>query len=795
MFFPEATTPLAEKPTTSPVKFFIHHVSHSPQQHHSPHVIDLKQHTSPFWENIQTVKPEISKTPRYHFYHEPTPEKIGLIAPVLKSPKSSRSHHWQSLAENINEKKENFQHNLAEAKNDLFRWIKRRFPLKRLAIAATALLAVAIIPTGVRTYYHELRNTTDKIADSSTAGFLALQESTSAILAAELPSAQKSLVNALENFDTAVSEMQNNHQILQKIATLIPLLGTEVQSRQKLITAGQKMAMGNTYLLKGISESQANPELNLTDRLAIIIAHLQAALPNYEKALADFNQVEINSLPFEYQEAFGDFKTLFTSLVGDFRKLSALGSSLQEIFGGQGLRRYLLVFQNPHEIRPTGGFMGSFAIMEIKDGQIIKMEVPTGGSYDLQGQLNEYLEPPAPLLIANRRWEFQDANWFPDFPASSEKILWFYQHARDYTADGVIAINATVLERLLSIVGPLTDAKRNITLTADNAVSTLQKIVENGPEKQERKPKQILADLAPQFISYFQNFQPTNAMPILVNLEEALEQKEIQVYFTAPQTEATVKSLGWGGQILPTGELQDYIMVVNSNIRGQKSDAQIKQTISHQAVIAEGGSIIDTVLIKREHTGSAGEKLYGQVNIDYLRLYVPLGSQLISASGFTWPDEASFKAPENYYKKDATLQQLEKEVGIHTESGTRITEEFNKTAFGNWVITEPGQISQVQFTYRLPFKATVTKNARPTESWKNIFVSGERKNIRYQLVAQKQSGVESELESQIIFPTSWESIWREGSNLTLAANGALISPMILSRDMVWSLIVQDKTTN
>ncbi len=696
------------------------------------------------------------------------------------------------MTEDLNEKKENFQHNLSETKNNFFHWVKKHFPLKRLAIASIILLAVTVVPTGARTYYHELRNTTDKISDSSTAGFLALQESTGAILASEIPSAQKSLVHALENFDIAVDVMQNNHQVLQKIAALIPLLGAEVQSRQKLITAGQKMALGNTYLLKGISESQANLELNLTDRLAIILVHLQAALPNYEKVLTDFNQVETNSLPFEYQEAFSDFKVLFTSLVSDFRKLSVLGSSLQEIFGQHGLRRYLLVFQNPHEIRPTGGFMGSFAIMEIKDGEIIKMEVPAGGSYDLQGQLNEYLEPPAPLLIANRRWEFQDANWFPDFPASAEKMLWFYQHARNYTADGVIAINATVLERLLSIVGPLTDEKRDITLTADNAIATIQKIVEKGPEKQAQKPKQILADLAPQFVDYFQNFQPANAMPILVNLEEALEQKEIQVYFTAPQTETTVKSLGWGGQILPTGESQDYILVINSNIRGQKSDAQIKQTISHQAVVDEDGYITDTVLIKREHTGSAGEKLYGQVNVDYLRLYVPLGSQLISANGFTWPDEASFKAPEKYYKKDATLQQLEKEVGIHIESGTRITEEFSKTAFGNWVITEPGQTSQVQFTYRLPFKAIVTRDTHPAESWKNVFINGERKNIHYQLVAQKQSGVESELESQIIFPAGWEPIWREGPNLSLASNGALIPAMTLSRDTVWSLIMQNK---
>lgn len=788
-----------------PVKFFIHHVQD--QHHHSPHVVDLKTHTSTSWQGIQSNKPEQSKNPEYHFYHtpayhEPKPEIIEpAIAPVkihtapppkIKPLKIPRLPIWPRIKTAVQETEKSIYVHIAELQHHFITWLKRTFLIKRLLTFVVISVLIAIIPLQARSYYRDLKFTTDKIANNSTAGFLALQESTSAIFQSQLPTAQKSLVSALENFDSAVSEMQNNHQVLQKMASVIPLLNSEVKSRQNLITAGQKIALGNTYLLKGLSDSQADTNLTLTDRLAIILVHLKASLPNYEKALDDFKEVNVDSLPFEYQKDFEDFRTLFTSLVGDFKNLSMLGSSLQEIFGGKGTRRYLLVFQNPYEIRPTGGFMGSFAIMDIKDGKILKIEIPPGGSYDLQGQLNEYVEPPAPLLLSNKRWEFQDSNWFPDFPTSADKMLWFYQHARNYTADGVIAINATVLERLLSIIGPITDTKRGLNITSDNALSTIQKVVEEGPEKKEKKPKQILADLAPQFIEYFQNIQPSAAMPILVNLEEALAQKEIQAYFTEPATENTVQSLGWGGQVLPIKEFQDYLLAINANIQGQKSDAQIKQTIVHQAVVSTDGTITDTVLIRREHTGIAGEKLYGQTNIDYIRLYVPLGSQLISASGFTWPNEASFKAPETYYKKDITLQQTEKEFGFDKESGTRITSEFSKTVFGNWIITEPGETSEVQFTYILPFKAIETENKTPTDSWKNIFISTDKKITRYQLIAQKQSGIDSAFESQIIFPENWEPIWREGENIKTASNGATITNVNLKKDLVWSLIMKNK---
>ena len=54
------------------------------------------------------------------------------------------------------------------------------------------------------------------------------------------------------------------------------------------------------------------------------------------------------------------FRILFNAFVGDLENIARLNGAVQEIFGGEGLRRYLLVFQNPAELRPTGGFMGSF---------------------------------------------------------------------------------------------------------------------------------------------------------------------------------------------------------------------------------------------------------------------------------------------------------------------------------------------------------------------------------------------------------------------------------------------------
>ncbi len=836
------------QPPKTGLNFYIHHVAHEP--HQSPHVLDLKKPKIDLLEKIASFAPNETES-LYHSYHQSKPEaptkttaekpnrvfpcqtplakpSIPVSPPVESTINVHRHTNWVDTDEQFTPHEVVFRDsipatNVFEHNNELpsvqpvkkhieFKplsgravtiiqnWITttvtntlHNLPWKKIAFAIAALALILIAPFQANSYYRNVRLTTEKIASDGRTGFMSLQESTAAILHADINGAQNSLNTALNKFAGAIDTMETKHQWLQKMTSAIPMIGNEVTSRQQLILAGQKIALGNTYLIKGLSESQKENNGKMTDRLDLVIKHLDAALPNYHAALKDLGTVDEDTLPLEYQAPFKDFKVLFTTVLDDLQNLSELGKTVKEIFGGQGLRRYLLVFQNPSELRPTGGFVGSFALLEVRDGKIINMSIPPGGSYDLKGQLSERLEPPTPLLLINDKWQFQDSNWYPDFPKSAQKMMWFYRKSREITVDGVVAINASVLERLLGIIGPIQDEKRDITISADNALDTIQQEVESTSTRATKKPKQIIADLAPQFLEYFQNIKPEYIVPILTNLQDALRQKDIQAYFTDYDTEQTIKKYGWGGEIADTNSEQDYLMVVNTNIGGQKSDARINQTISHQAVINDDGSITDTVIITRAHTGNTNEDLYGVNNVDYLRIYVPANSELIEASGFTWPDESHFRAPDKWAKKDADLAQIEKETSIDNKSGTRITNEFGKTAFGNWVITEPGQTTQVHFVYRLPFKAKIYSADTPAAGWQNLFLGNELKTaLKYQLVTQNQSGANSTFESQIILPTGWQPIWQDGHNIKIAANGVAIENMNLDKDYIWSLLAQNK---
>jgi hypothetical protein len=319
-------------------------------------------------------------------------------------------------------------------------------------------------------------------------------------------------------------------------------------------------------------------------------------------------------------------------------------------------------------------------------------------------------------------------------------------------------------------------------------------------DKSLNQPKAVLGDLSTQFFEKFKKIDATSAVFLLSELQTALTQKEIQVFFADKQLQKHFQDFGWTGEITPGLVNQDYLLVVNANLNGQKSDAKIQQQIEHQAVIQADGTVVDTVIIERTHNGLPGEAFYGANNVSYIRIYVPEGAELLSAGGFSFPPEDAFHVPEAWYKNDADLAQLEQEVTIDKQTGTHITKEFNKTAFGNWTMVAPGQTTKVYFTYRLPFKLLVNQSeynnqdSLLAEVWRPLskFLVGKNREVsKYSLAVQKQSGSNSNFSTRIIYPEGWTPLWQANEKMNLAVNGGEYGGELLD-DELFGLVMEKK---
>lgn len=659
----------------------------------------------------------------------------------------------------------------------------------RLRGALIALIICAILPFPAVGYYRQVREDSAHIVSHSTDAFLSLQSSTVAALHTNVGQASTDLTSALESFATARQLVEEKHGALISLVKLLPGIGSEVQTRESILVAGHNIAMGNTYLIKGISDAQQAGELPLTDRVATFVNHLRGALPSYDAALEELAKVDVSTLPTDAQETFVELRVLFGAFINDMHDTVSLVDSLSEVLGGEGLRSYLIVGQNSDELRPTGGFMGSMALVSVQGGKIVRFEVPKGGTYDIQGQIQTSVKPPLPLQMINKRWELQDANWYPDFPASAEKIISVYEEARRETVDGVIAVNARVLERLLAVLGPV--ALEGEMVGESAIIDTLSASIKEKRVAQSAEPKAVLGDLVGELQSALTRSDATDIVQLLLTLSTSLSEKDIQIYAKDTTIQKQVASFGWAGVLQQVSPKQDYLSVNVSNIGGGKSDAFIDQQVSYDVAVTGQGKVFGMVSITRSYMTEGVDVSESVPNIAYVRAYVPYGATLVSASGFDFPSEEMFSAPESWYITDDVLSAVEKEIGFDSQSGTRITHEFGKTVFGNWMFVSPGEQKQVTLVYELPFTLFDQSNDASSFSVSALFGGRATPSAGYSLVLQKQSGIESPVDVSIVYPKEWSPLWRSDDTIDLARNGALFSTA-LDTDQTIGVVFEKK---
>lgn len=651
------------------------------------------------------------------------------------------------------------------------------------AIAMTCMVVVIVMGSLV---VQDVKAKSEKIAHHAAYAYDKLQSSTKAAFVADAHTAAADLADALTAFAQADEIVDQEHTLLQSVVSVLPVVGPQLEGRKQLLQAGQHIALGNSYLIKGVGQLQTD-KLSQTDRLQIIGDHLRAAKPQYAEAMQAFASVSPAVIPTNQQQVFDEFRVLFAAFVDDLDELADVMDGLSLMLGSDDFKRYLVVFQNERELRATGGFVGSFAVCDVQKGKFFGCDIPGGGSYDLKGQLSEHVKPPAPLQLVNGRWEFQDANWWSDFEASAKKMMWFYEKSRETTVDGVIAVNGDMLERFLDVVGPIVNEEFSVALNTENALETIQEKVELDYDKEENKPKKIIGSLAEQFVSQLNTLETRDFMKLLAAMHDGANNKDVQLYMRDARVQKRFASFGWTGNILPTQVGQDYLHVVSANIQGQKSDEKIHQDVEHTAYVQPDGTVIAKTTLRKEHTGRPGEQFYGGQNISYVRMYVPEGSVMLEGSGFSYPPEEAFHVPESWYKDDPDIAIHERDEEIHLNTGTRITKQFGKTVFGNWMIAQPGQVEEVSITYQLPFRVALPDGSGKT--WYEEVLDHASEGSRYTFVAQSQSGVDADLRVSIYYPDEWTPSWQSDSRIDIDSHAAHLEA-VLDQDLIMGVVMQ-----
>jgi hypothetical protein len=403
---------------------------------------------------------------------------------------------------------------------------------------------------------------------------------------------------------------------------------------------------------------------------------------NLDLALLDMERVSAGGLLLPLRPKIEEARDKIRAAAAFLDKATLASRLLPEIFGYPKNSTFLVLFQNSDELRPTGGFLGTYGILETKNGDIARFDTHDIYHMDmpLEAAKNFKIVPPEPIKkYLNKNWYLRDSNWSPDWPESAKQIIWFYQKedallpAKNQinnfkgNFNGVFAITPDLVISLLELTGPI-EIKGEV-FSKDNFTKLLEYKVEQDFASQNAtswERKEIIGDILEEIKIRMFNLPYDKWLYVAQKIGNNLEEKNLLLYFQDPILEDLAKNLGAAGEIKTVDD--DYLFAVDSNMAALKTDAVMERSLNYK-IEKKADGLYAELKIDYKHQG--GRDWRTDDYKSYTRVYVPKGSRLISADGFSYEP-------------------------------AKTGEESGKTVFEGFVIVRVGKTTELSLKYKLP---------------------------------------------------------------------------------------------
>jgi len=277
-------------------------------------------------------------------------------------------------------------------------------------------------------------------------------------------------------------------------------------------------------------------------------------------------------------------------------KLNKMFKYLIRIIKDPVQRKYLIFFANNRELRPGGGFLGSFGIVTIGNYSISKIEVHD--VYDADGQLIAHIEPPAPLrkYLGVPHWFLRDSNYSPDFLDNYRKALIFLEKEINLTEiSGGILVTTSAIENLLEAFGSIYLPDYREYINSQNFYLKTQLHVEKKFFPGSTQKKTFLTALINQL---YINMDDFSLKKFGIGLKKSLDEKQIVVYFDDQIFQSFIDSSYWSGRVIEPkctiatkNCIIDYLFPYDTNVGANKANYFISRDLSLKTNIKENGTI------------------------------------------------------------------------------------------------------------------------------------------------------------------------------------------------------------
>ena len=462
----------------------------------------------------------------------------------------------------------------------------------------------------------------------------------------------------------AVSPQMRNYRLLVRMGFDLTASADE----------GLNVAQSLLTPLQGGALSSDSPGLTADD-ITQARAVLADANLRMQDALAAYNQLDVGALPSQLQPGtkYGKMLGLLPEAQGAIGEMQSLLQFIPAMLGIGTPASYLVVAMDRSELRPGGGFQGNYGFLVLDGGKQSKTQpLKLYDTYTLDATYyNKFVQDPnncattgpqPPLYYwwwpyrddpeCKYGWGLRDSNLSADFPTNAQTAMQIVRDAGQLppntTLQGEIAFTPILIEKLLQFTGSLSMPAYKVTVNASNVeheIHEFQLGAKKGSTGGERK--QFTHDLATALLDKIKTLHGSALKPVLQVAQDAIREKDLQIYFSDPRAELILQQLGLGSTV--NRSAADGFFVVDTNYGGNKANAYVTEHQTDYVTLLPDGGALHQLQISVTYAKAGSVYNLSVPQEDYMdmqRTYMPGDATLLGYSGFFppgifWPSGCS----------------------------------------------------------------------------------------------------------------------------------------------------------
>jgi hypothetical protein len=407
--------------------------------------------------------------------------------------------------------------------------------------------------------------------------------------------------------------------------------------------------------LVALAGEEGDSLLSAGEALLPVLAQAGPDLEMAQQELAEVRRARAEIDPQVLSERVGRLLDRLDRYLPWFETAVDAALAAPDLLGADAPRTYLVVAQNNQELRATGGFISGVGELRVEGGRLQSLTFRDSYAVDNFNEPHEV----APLEFRQTLFGdlilFRDANWDPDFPASAQKMIDIYGQDQGVRADGVIALDLTALQLLVAAAGPLQVEGVQGPVTGQNVLAVIEQqwaagTGDSGSDWWLRR-KDFMGDIASVLLERLSTREDVEPVDLGWAVKKALDEKHILVYVEDLAGSDLLRGRNWDGALSRSGAGHDFVLVVDSNVGFNKVDPKVSRSIDYEIDLTDPEAPRARLSVRYQNLSSrpvgtcVQESRYGDTYADmmdrcywdYVRAYVPAGSELLSGPDLSLP--------------------------------------------------------------------------------------------------------------------------------------------------------------